>query len=144
MDESEAVALVTRVEAAWNAHDMTRFAAYFTEEADFVNVGGWWWRGRQEIEQNHAALHATIFQDSTMRLQLAAFKQVSPEIAVMHVKWQMGGHGKSGVEQTTDARLGIWSWVTRFRDGRAEIVSAHNTDTLSVPSGHPLAHLTPR
>jgi len=90
MDESEAVALVTRVEAAWNAHDMTRFAAYFTEEADFVNVGGWWWRGRQEIEQNHAALHSTIFQDSTMRLQLAAFKQVSPEIAVMHVKWQMG------------------------------------------------------
>ena len=144
MDESEAVALVTRVEAAWNAHDMTRFAACFTEEADFVNVGGWWWRGRQEIEQNHAALHSTIFQNSTMRLRLAAFKQVSAEISVMHVKWQMGGHGKSGVERTTDARHGIWSWVTRSQDERAEIVSAHNTDTLSVPSGHPLAHLTPR
>jgi uncharacterized protein (TIGR02246 family) len=144
MNESQAVALVAGVEAAWNAHDMTRFAECFSEEADFVNVGGWWWRGRQEIEQNHAVLHSTLFKDSTMSLQLAAYKQVSPKIAVVHVKWVMEGHAQSGVEQTADARLGIWSWVTRVRDGRAEIVSAHNTDTWSVPTGHPLAHLTPR
>ena len=36
-------------------------------------------------------------------------------------------------------RMGIWSWVMRDRDGRLEIVSSHNTDTMEIPSTHPLA-----
>jgi len=37
--------LVGEVEQAWNTHDMARFAACFAEDADFVNVRGWWWEG---------------------------------------------------------------------------------------------------
>ena len=46
MDERAIAALVGEVEQAWNTHDMSRFAACFAEDADFVNVRGWWWRGR--------------------------------------------------------------------------------------------------
>ena len=42
---SALAALVSEVEQAWNAHDISRFAACFAEDADFVNVRGWWWRG---------------------------------------------------------------------------------------------------
>jgi uncharacterized protein (TIGR02246 family) len=78
VDERLAATLVSEVEAAWNAHDMRRFAELFAEDADFVNVGGWWFRGRSEIQENHAVLHQTIFQGSTMELRLAAFKHVNP------------------------------------------------------------------
>jgi uncharacterized protein (TIGR02246 family) len=131
VDEQAVATLVSDVEHAWNAHDMRRFAACFAEDADFVNVRGWWWRGREEIERNHALLHETIFADSSMQLELAALKEVGPDVAVAHVKWSMAG--------VDTPRVGIWSWTIRDREGRLEIVSAHNTDTAEIPPGHPLA-----
>lgn len=109
---------------------MKRFAACFAEDADFVNVAGAWVRGRDDIEAKHAASHADRFKNSTMQMQLAAFKQVGSGVGVMHVRWQLEGHGVSGPRRTTDTRRGIWSWTIRERDGRIEIVSSHNTDIL--------------
>jgi uncharacterized protein (TIGR02246 family) len=130
MDETSCEALVREVEEAWNTHDMKRFAACFAADADFVNVGGVWMRGRDDIETKHAASHAERFKHSTMQMRLAAFKRVGPGVGVMHVTWQLDGHGRSGPRQTTDTRRGIWSWTVRDDAGRLEIVSSHNTDIL--------------
>jgi hypothetical protein len=43
---------------------MGRFAAWFAGDVDFVNVCGWWWQGRGEIEQRHALVHKTISSES--------------------------------------------------------------------------------
>ena len=123
--------LVDEIEAAWNSHDMSRFAACFAADADFVNVAGMWWRGREEIEEKHAARHADVFKDSMMRLELAAFKEVGSGVGVMHVRWQLDGHGESGPRRTTDTRRGIWSWTVRGQGSKLEIVSSHNTDVLA-------------
>jgi len=118
---------------------MARFGACFTEDADFVNVRGWWWRGRPEIERNHALFHETIFSDSRITLELAAFRDLVPGVAVAHVSWRMVGHEVGGPQQTAEPRIGIWSWVIQDRDGNPEIVSSHNTDTMEIPASHPLA-----
>jgi uncharacterized protein (TIGR02246 family) len=76
VDEQRIAALVGEVERAWNAHDMSRFGACFAEDADFINVRGWWWRGRGEIERNHALLHETIFNNSSMELERASTREV--------------------------------------------------------------------
>jgi uncharacterized protein (TIGR02246 family) len=137
--EQTIAALVGEVELAWNTHDMNRFAACFAEDADFVNVRGWWWKGRGEIERNHALFHETIFSDSTMELERASTREVCADVIVTHVKWRMVGHQAGGPTQTSEPRTGIWSWVIRDRENRLEIVSSHNTDTMDVPSAHPLA-----
>jgi uncharacterized protein (TIGR02246 family) len=131
VNQDDVAALVDEIEAAWNSHDTGRFAACFAADADFVNVAGAWWRGREEIEERHAARHADMFKNSTMRLELAAFKEVGPEIGVVHVRWQLDGHGVSGPRRTTQTRRGIWSWTMRRHDGKLEIVSSHNTDVLT-------------
>ena len=87
MNRKDAEALVAEVEAAWNSHDIVRFAACFATDADFVNVAGAWWRGRAEIEERHAASHADMFKNSTMQGQLGSFKEIGPGIGVMHVAW---------------------------------------------------------
>jgi len=89
--QEDVAALVDEIEAAWNSHDMGRFAACFATDADFVNVAGAWWRGREEIEERHAASHAERFKNSTMRLELASFKEVGSDIGVLHVRWQLDG-----------------------------------------------------
>jgi uncharacterized protein (TIGR02246 family) len=139
VDGRDLAGLVTEVEQAWNGHDMSRFAACFAEDADFVNVRGWWWHGRGEIEQKHALFHETIFSESTMALELASVRELAPGVVVAHVSWRMIGHEVGGPEQTPEPRMGIWSWVIRDRDGVVEIVTSHNTDTLPVPPSHPLA-----
>lgn len=65
-----------------------------------------------------------------MQMRLAAFKEVGSGVGVMHVTWQLEGHGESGPSRTTDTRRGIWSWTIRDDNGRLEIVSSHNTDVL--------------
>ena len=140
MNEALVSSLVTEAEAAWNAHDMKRFAACFAEDADFVNVAGDWWHGRNEIEQRHASGHAAQFKNSTMQMELAGFREIGPGIGVVHVRWLLNGHGPSGPKQTTDPRPGIWSWTVRDRGGKLEIVASHNTDVLNhLPSRPPSA-----
>ena len=139
MDARAVAGLVGEVERAWNAHDMARFGACFAEDADFVNVRGWWWKGREEIKRNHAFLHGTMFRDSTMRLKLASTKELGSSVRVAHVTWRMLDHELSGPKRTSDPRVGIWTWVIRDRGEGLEIVSSHNTDTTEVPSTHPLA-----
>jgi uncharacterized protein (TIGR02246 family) len=133
VDESKVEALVQEVQTAWNTHDMKRFAACFSEDADFVNVAGTWMRGRDDIEAKHTASHADRFKDSTMQMELAAFKQVGSSVGVTHVTWQLEGHGESGPRRTTETRRGILSWTIRNCGGRLEIVSSHNTDILARP-----------
>jgi uncharacterized protein (TIGR02246 family) len=143
VDEQAVAELVSEVEQAWNTHDMRRFADCFAEDADFVNVRGWWWRGRGEIERNHALLHETIFRDSSIELERAATKEIGSGVIVAHVKWSMVDHQAGGPEQTAGPRVGIWSWVIRDQDGRSEIVSSHNTDTMEIPPTRPLAPREP-
>jgi uncharacterized protein (TIGR02246 family) len=135
--------LVADVEKAWNTHDMSRFAAHFAEDADFINVRGWWWRGRDEIESRHAVLHETMFSGSIMSLELASTRQLCPGVVLAHVRWRMIGHEFGGPDQTSEPRTGIWSWVVRNRDGSGEIISSHNTDTAEVPREHPLSGRAP-
>ena len=89
MNESQCATLVSAVEQAWNTHDIASYADYFAEDGYFVNVGGWWWRGRTEIRDNHAALHDERFRNSVMDLELA-FKRLTDQVAaareVAHVR----------------------------------------------------------
>ena len=49
-DESEIRQLQARQQDAWNRHDAKAYAALFSDDGDVVNVVGWWWKGRREIE----------------------------------------------------------------------------------------------
>ena len=135
MKEARVAGLVDEMQAAWNTHDMKRFAACFAADADFVNVAGAWWRGRDEIEEKHAASHAGRFKDSRMEMQLAAFRDIGAGIGIVHVMWQLEGHGESGPRRTIETRRGIWSWTVRERGEHFEIVSSQNTDILSSRPG---------
>jgi uncharacterized protein (TIGR02246 family) len=132
VNEETASRLVSEIEAAWNSHDMTRFAACFAADADFVNVVGAWWRGRDQIEKEHAVLHADRFKHSRMRLELAAFKEIGTAAGVLHVRWQLEGHTASGPSRTTATRRGIWSWTVRDDGDSLVIVSSQNTDVLGA------------
>jgi len=59
-----ATELATRFADAWNRHDMDELASVFDDDASFVNVAGTHMRGRDEIRQSHATIHAGPYRNS--------------------------------------------------------------------------------
>jgi uncharacterized protein (TIGR02246 family) len=76
---------------AWNRHDATAYSALFTPDCDVVNVAGWWWKSRAEMQQKLARAFATVFAHSTLAFGEVQVRFLTPDIAIAHARWNMIG-----------------------------------------------------
>lgn len=134
-DQPQDEAAIRRVEAglleAWNRHDMKVWADLFTEDADFVNVQGRWWKGRAEIEERHAQAHAIRFQESTLSADEVHIKFLTPEIAVVHVLWSLVGEkNPDGSPPSTSPRKATCTQVLQKQAGKWLIAALQNTNSI--------------
>ena len=90
-DEAAIRSLQSKQAVAWNAHDASAYAALFTYDGDVVNVLGWWWKSRDEIQSKLADAFAIVFHDSELTITSVDVRKLSPSIAVAHVRWTMKG-----------------------------------------------------
>jgi uncharacterized protein (TIGR02246 family) len=90
-DEADIRNVETRQQEAWNRHDAKAYADLFTEDADLVNVVGWRWKGRAEIEKKLTDAYVFVFRESALTVKEVDVKFLAPEIAVAHVRWTMVG-----------------------------------------------------
>jgi uncharacterized protein (TIGR02246 family) len=120
-------AIVQGFEDAWNHHDMDALAALFASDADFVNVVGMRWVGRDAIRQHHAASHATIFKSSTLKIVNTTVHFLKADVATARSEWTLSGI-TSETGQLAPTRTGILTHVLQKFDGRWLIVLTQNTD----------------
>jgi len=90
-DESAIRALEARQQEAWNHHDAKAYASLFAEDGDCVNVVGWWWKGRAEIEKKLTDAYVYVFKESTLTITNVDIRFVTLDVAVAHVRWTMTG-----------------------------------------------------
>jgi uncharacterized protein (TIGR02246 family) len=144
-DETEIRDVQTRQAAAWNRHDAKAYAELFTEDGDVVNVVGWWWQGRAEIESKLTAAFAFVFRDSTLTITEVKVRFLAPEIAVAHVRWTMtGAKTPPGIPEP---RQGIQTQVLRKTAGRWQIAAFQNTNAVPetpFPLGPPAGSAVPQ
>jgi uncharacterized protein (TIGR02246 family) len=79
-DEAQIRELQALQAAAWNRHDANAYANLFTEDGDVVNVVGWWWQGRREIESKLTAAFAFAFRQSTLTITDVQIRFVKPDM----------------------------------------------------------------
>ncbi|TPK90635.1 MULTISPECIES: SgcJ/EcaC family oxidoreductase [unclassified Mesorhizobium] len=114
---------------AWNRHDMDDFAALFSEDANFVNVVGMWWKSRAEIEAAHRATHGTMFRDSRLEGVVSSVVELSPGLASVHYRWTLtGASAPDGSPAGT--REGILLLVVGKEQAGWQIKVAQNTDIV--------------
>jgi uncharacterized protein (TIGR02246 family) len=128
-DTVEVQGIGTAFVVAWNEHDMTALANLFTTDADFINVVGMWWRGRDAIREAHEQTHKTIFKASHLVLDSARVKFLAPDIAVAHMTWTLTGH-LSPDGQPGSPRRGILTFVAQRQEQGWLVQSAQNTDIV--------------
>ena len=126
--------------ATWNRHDMRRFGQLFATDADFVNVTGSWWKGREAIEKNHAYLHGTIASTDTIMVTAPArnhgifgttvitfdsihVRILAPAVAAARVPWTIRGDGRTAAE-----RKGLFLFVVKKAQGQWYIAAAQHTE----------------
>jgi uncharacterized protein (TIGR02246 family) len=94
-----------------------------------VNVLGWWWRGRAEIEHKLAEAFAYVFRDSTLKITDVDVRLLAERIALAHVRWTMEG-AKAPPGAPQPPQQGIQLQVLRkARDGW-RIASFQNTNSV--------------
>jgi uncharacterized protein (TIGR02246 family) len=97
--------ITKRFQQAWNTHDMDAFGRLFHPDATFVNRFATYWRGADQIVAGHAAIHASIYRDSTLAIDAPDVDPISDDAAILH----------------------FWS---RLNAGAAHPAGPHQVDTL--------------
>jgi uncharacterized protein (TIGR02246 family) len=138
-DESRIRMLPKAFEQAWNKHDMKALASLATEDADFVNVGAKHWKGRKEIEQQHAA-RLSQFMESTLTFKAVTVQFLKPDIALVHIDWAISGD-KDPDGSPRKPREGVFSWVVMKQAEAWKIRAAHNTNLSNL---QPPVAVTPK
>lgn len=131
--------LQVRQAAAWNRHDAAAYAELFTPDGDVVNVLGWWWKGRAEIERKLSEAFAYLFRESTLTITDVDVRFLDPQCAVAHVRWEMKG-AKVPPGAPEPPRVGIQLQVLQKRNDRWQIASFQNTNSVpetEFPKGSP-------
>lgn len=138
-DEDGVRKIVAGFPESWNRHDMEAFGKLFAADADFVNVAGNWWKGREEIQAQHAFSHGTIpadtkgfeaarayygiFKASTLRLTQIDVRFLRSDVAVAHASCELLGDAR-----TPNPRHCVLTFVLTRQDGNWFIAAAHNTE----------------
>jgi uncharacterized protein (TIGR02246 family) len=83
-DEHALRALMTDLDLRWQQRDLPGYLAHFSEDADFVNRAGTWFRGRAALQQQLQWLvekgRPEMF---AMRTDLEAVRAISPGVFIV-------------------------------------------------------------
>lgn len=137
---SEPIAEVTKVVEAfadcWNRHDIDAFAQLFAQDAEFVNVVGLWWKGRDEIRKAHQFAHATMFKSSRLAIETVSVRFPVEELAIARARWRLEGH-VSPEGAPLPPREGVLLNVLSRGPSGWSIIDSQNTDIVEGVASRP-------
>lgn len=88
--KDEELAINKQVDAmiySWNRHDFSDLKNYTTENTDWVNVVGMWWKGRKESQFAHQEYHNGILKASVVAKQSTTIRFLTKVVALAHIYW---------------------------------------------------------
>ena len=130
-EEAKIVELQQQQAAAWNAHDIGAYAALFTPGADVINVLGWHWTSRAELQEKLGRGFSFIFANSQLTVQDVSVEFLKPDVAVAHVQWTLTGALSPTGAPSDIPQQGIQTQVVVRQAGVWRV--SHFQNTNSVP-----------
>jgi uncharacterized protein (TIGR02246 family) len=134
MDEEAIQKVLADYVEAWNKHDMTAWGKLFTDDVDYVNRGGGWWKSNKENVEGHKLIHNILVkqkQKMTYKSNVEKITFLKPDIAIVHATWEWPGFTMPSGEEVKDFK-GIITMVTVKQNGMWLIRALQNTVT-SIP-----------
>jgi uncharacterized protein (TIGR02246 family) len=125
--------ITTRFQEAWNTHDMEAFGHLFHPDATFVNRFATYWRGVDQIVAGHAGIHASIYRDSTLAIDVPDIDPISDDSVILHfwMRLSAGAAHPAGPHQIDTLALAV---VTQL-DGEWRIQALENVTRTNPMTG---------
>lgn len=112
---------------AWNDHAGQGSADYYSEDADFINVFGMAFAGKQEIEERHIKIHESFLKGSFFEVTDLRLREAKPGIVIAHVYWNVSNIQKPGKDSHYGTMKGIFTHVLLKNQDKWEITATQNT-----------------
>lgn len=125
--DEQAIRVVVRdYRASWNRHDIAAMADLFAEEAQWVNIVGWYWPTKRAVVAGHEAIHRSFFQATDIELAEVDIRSIAPGVAVAVVLLKVGPFTPpDGIPRPeSEDRL---SFILTQQAGKWRIAHGHNT-----------------
>ncbi|MBV6657322.1 MAG: SgcJ/EcaC family oxidoreductase [Devosiaceae bacterium] len=120
---------------AWNAGDADAIAALFVDDADFVNVVGFWWRTAKQIRKAHDYGFRHIFGGAQVEITELKVRALTADLEIVHTVSTLDGQTAPD-GGTAGRRIAVISMVTQRLGDGFKIISCQNTDRVEGADTH--------
>lgn len=112
---------------AWNNDKGRGFADNYAEDADFVNIYGMVFAGKQEIEIRHIKILETFLKDSIFETVDFKLREAAPGLVIAHVYWKVSHIQKPGAHSADETMKGVFTHTLLKNQDKWEIIATQNT-----------------
>ena len=122
-DEESIKSQVNQLVSDWNSHRFENMDSYTTEDVEWVNIIGVWWKGRTEVKQGHQRNFEAIFKGVKFEQKSLKIRNLTKDVAVDNLICHVGeffppdgiDHGNNKMPEADDLltlvyvkKNGIW------------------------------------
>ena len=112
---------------SWNQHDFSDLKNYTTDDLDWVNVVGMYWKNRNEVEFAHKYFHEHMFKHTSIQENWVKIKFLTPDVATAHVSTRAGSYTTpNGTNVPEQDNITLMVFVKR--NGKWLLASAENVN----------------
>jgi len=127
--KGEIIEVFKSQQAAWNSHDMDKWAESLHADCDWIHWRGGVWRGKAAVKAGHEAIHQSYYKSSKVTLnRLESFTFIAPEIVLVHARSEMSGDERSPGEVFQYRKTVLFM----KENGSWKIRALHNTRMVGV------------
>lgn len=127
VDQQAIKGVIQQYADSWSCKTGEGLGDCFTENADFVNIFGMQFTGKNNIEERHKSVLETFLKGSTFEIIDSSFREVHSGVVIAIVKWKIHGYCLPSSIQTKVVRDGITTYVFIHGNKKWLITSCQNT-----------------
>jgi uncharacterized protein (TIGR02246 family) len=109
-DEKVIEKQVAQLVSDWNTHDFKNMDTYTTEDVEWVNIVGMWWKGRAEVKMAHQNIFDAIFKGVPFTKKSTKIRFLTPDVAIANLIVHVGeffppdgvNHGNNKMPEADD------------------------------------------
>ena len=125
-DEGAVRNVLAEYEVSWNGRDTATFGRLFTEDCDYVDIGGVHWKGVQEIVQRQGEVFRKRSKTALRKLTGVEVRFSAPDVALVHATWDVT-RGSRPTGKAVPVLKEITTMAMVKTDGKWLITSFQNT-----------------
>jgi uncharacterized protein (TIGR02246 family) len=130
LDRQKIEASINDYVTYWNNNDMDSWGTLFTDDVDYINRNGGWWKNNQDNVEGHKQIHKMLIesgQPKSFRLEVHKIAFLKSDLAVVQLLSEWPGFKSYNPGRSNENIKGIMTCVFIKVDGEWLIKTLHNT-----------------